>query len=199
MKQQVSNKISRSIGVLNRLKRFLPQYTLLLLYNSLVLPHLQYCILCWGFKSSRLFKLQKRAMRYISNSKYNAHTSPIFKKLKLLKITDIYNLSLLKFYFKLKNNKLPQYFYSMISTHEHSYSTRFRNDPLNPYTRTSSARHSVRNHLYTFLRTVPPLIINKVDTHSLSGFTNYSKNHYVNSYEEECKIVNCYICTEQNS
>ena len=39
-----------------QIKSFLPQQVLRILYNSLILPHLQYCILLWGFKSGRLFK-----------------------------------------------------------------------------------------------------------------------------------------------
>ena len=193
--QHVSNKLSRSIGTLNRLKRFLPQYILLLLYNSLILPHLQYAILCWGFKTSRLFKLQKRAMRTISCSKYNAHTDPIFKKLKILKIKDIYNLSLLKFYFKYKNDNLPRFFQNVFSFPEHSYHTRGRNDPMVPYTRTSSARNSVRNVLPEFLRNAPTLLIDKIDTHSLPGFSNYCKCYYIGLYDDQCTAENCYICT----
>ena len=69
--QKISNKISRSIGIMCKLKRFLPQQVLRILYDSLILPHLQYCILTWGFKSDRLFKLQNRAVRIITCSKYN--------------------------------------------------------------------------------------------------------------------------------
>lgn len=90
--QSISNKVARSLGILNKLKRFLPHHILLMLYNSLILPHLQYAILCWGFKNSRLFKLQKRAIRIITCSKYNAHTDPLFKKMNLLKISDLYNI-----------------------------------------------------------------------------------------------------------
>ena len=64
--QKVSNKVSRSIGVLNRLKKFL-------LYNVLILPHFQFSILTWDFNPGRINKLQKRAIRVITNSKYNAH------------------------------------------------------------------------------------------------------------------------------
>ena len=78
--QKVSNKIARTLGVMCRLKNFLPSHILRMLYNSLVLPHLQYSILTWGFKASRLEKLQKRALRIITRSKYNAHTEPLFKK-----------------------------------------------------------------------------------------------------------------------
>ena len=34
--------------------------------------------------------LQKRALRIVNNSTYHAHTSPIFKELKLLKFHDIH-------------------------------------------------------------------------------------------------------------
>ena len=58
---------------------FLPTHILRILNNSLIIPHLQYSILAWGFKMSRLEKLQKRAARIISLSKYNSHTNPLIK------------------------------------------------------------------------------------------------------------------------
>ena len=111
--QKIANKISRSLGVMSSLKNFLPRQILLTLYNSLIVPHLQYSILCWGFKPGRVTTLQKRAIRLISRSKYNAHSEPIFKKIGLLKLEDIFHLSTLKFYFKFKNSTLPHYLQNM--------------------------------------------------------------------------------------
>ena len=54
--------------------------------------------------------LQKKAVRAITSSAYNAHTSPIFKNLRLLKIYDIYTLQQLKFYYKMVHTNLPIYF-----------------------------------------------------------------------------------------
>ena len=196
--QKISNKISRSLGTLNKLKRFLPQHTLLLLYNSLILPHLQYAISCWGFKSSRLLKLQKRAMRIITCSKYNAHTDPIFKKLKILQIDDLYNLSLLKFYYKFKKGTLPRYFHNIVYFHEHSYPTRYIEDPAHRLCLTEYAKNSVRNYLPVFLDTMPASIVDKVDTHSLQGFSKYCKHYYISKYEDHCSILNCYVCSRQN-
>ena len=59
---KISNKISRSLGIMDKLERILPLNILGILYNSLILPHLQYCVLSWGFKSDRLFKLQKKLL-----------------------------------------------------------------------------------------------------------------------------------------
>ena len=56
---------------------FYPKQVLRILYNSLILPHLQYCILSRGFKLDRLLKLQTRADRIIICSKYKAHTEPL--------------------------------------------------------------------------------------------------------------------------
>jgi hypothetical protein len=99
----IANKISRPIGILNKLKHFLPQNILCTVYNSLILCHLNYGKLVWGHTGIRLFKLQKKAMRIISLSKYNSYTETIFKKLKMLKLEDIYKLQQLKFYHKLIN------------------------------------------------------------------------------------------------
>ena len=79
--QKIANKCSRTIGILNILKHILPANISLMLYNSLLLPQLHYCILAWGHNSKKLIKLQNNVLRVISVSNYNAHTDPLFKKI----------------------------------------------------------------------------------------------------------------------
>ena len=50
----------------------------------------------------RLDKLQKRAVRIITRSKYNSHTDPLFRKLNLLKAKDLFELNVLKLFYKYK-------------------------------------------------------------------------------------------------
>ena len=104
---KVASKISRSLGILNKLKNILPQSAKTKIYNSLILSHLNYGPLLRGYKSTKIQKQQKKAVRIISCKKYNAHTSPLFKTLKLLKFEDIFTLSKLKFYHKYINKILP--------------------------------------------------------------------------------------------
>ncbi len=66
---KISNSISKSIGILNRLKRLLPQELKIMLYNSMIVSHINYCILAWGYEHNRISKLQKRAVRIIKLSK----------------------------------------------------------------------------------------------------------------------------------
>ncbi len=114
---KVSNSISKTIGILNRLKHFLPIKIKLTLYNSLTLSHINYCLLIWEYENEKVTKLQQKAVRLITISKYNAHTEPIFKKLKFLKVEDILKLQQLKCYFKYTNNMLPWYFNKQNENH----------------------------------------------------------------------------------
>ena len=175
--QKISNKISRNVGCLNRIKRFIPLNTRKLLYNSLILPHLQFGILAWGFQHNRVFKLQKRAMRIVSLSEYNAHTEPIFKRLNILKVKDLFNVALLKFQFKFKHERLPHYFTNMFTLEvvDHSHDTRTRNEPRLPVPRTARADDTIRHYLPIFLSSMPSVITDKIVTHSEKGFAYYAK------------------------
>ncbi len=47
---KVANKISKGIRILNKLKHFLPLNAKVIIYNSLILSDLNFCILAWGYK-----------------------------------------------------------------------------------------------------------------------------------------------------
>ncbi len=75
------------MGILNKLKHVLPLSVKLYIYNSLILSHINFGILVWGYKCNKIVKLQTKITRILSHSKYNAITHHIFKRLKLLKVT----------------------------------------------------------------------------------------------------------------
>ena len=65
-----------------------PSAILSTLCNTLVTPHLHYCLLCWGSiikENDLLHIMQKRVLRTITNSNCIAHTETLFKELKLVK------------------------------------------------------------------------------------------------------------------
>ena len=85
-----------------------------MIYNSLIKCHLEYACIAWGSNSSKkldkIAKLQKKAVRIITNSKYNAHTDPIFGKLNILKFDDLVDSKIYEFVSKFFLNKLPSTF-----------------------------------------------------------------------------------------
>ena len=56
----ISLKLTKTIGVLSRLRYGYPEEILLTLYNTLILPHLNYCILLWSSNTENIHKLQKK-------------------------------------------------------------------------------------------------------------------------------------------
>ena len=107
--EKISNRFSKTLSILNRLKRLLPLNIKILLYNSLILPHLNNGITACGYKCESIKKLQKKVVRNISVSKKNYQTEPLLKSLNLLKIEHIITFQELKIYYTLTNNKLPVY------------------------------------------------------------------------------------------
>ena len=194
---KIQNKISRAMGVINRLKNFLPTSIKVMLYNALILPHINFNILLWGQFSSRIFKLQKKIMRILVCSKYNAHTEPIFKSLNMLKIEDIYTISKLKFYYKHVHNKLPfclQKIPIQLVSDIHRHATRNQNKFSVPRVNHHFANNAICYKIPKCLNDVHTCVLEKVNTHSLSGFNFYLKRYYIDRYSLNCLIDNCYIC-----
>ena len=57
---KISNKCSKITGVLNRLKLLFPQEIKCLLYTSLIVPHINYCMTAWAFHRNRITIIQKK-------------------------------------------------------------------------------------------------------------------------------------------
>ena len=94
------------------------------MYKSLILPIIYYGLLLWGPHCERLFLLQKRIMHVITNSKYIAHTDPIFKTLNLLILPDQYRLQLYKLYYKIKKQTVPTDFRHILTEVVNLYNAR---------------------------------------------------------------------------
>ena len=143
------------------------------------MPHFNYSILSWGFDTNRLSKLQKRAIRIIFRSKYNSHMEPIMKSLKLLKIYDIITCQYLRFLKKFMHKHVPKFCQSLFLQNAayHDIPTRQCHQIAIPYSHTSRARKCIRYHLPALLRKMPPCIVDKIYTHSLYGFSTYTKQY----------------------
>ena len=195
---KISGKIAGVAGTLSRLKRFLPCNILKTIYNALIQPHLNLGVLLWGINIGRIYKLQKWAVRAITSSKYNSHTSPLFKKLKLLRIHELYKLNMIKFFFKYKKGLLPAYFNGMFeeSFLSHDHDTRYKNEPVPGTWKSIAAKNSIRIALPAAITIFPQSILDKIEMedYKLDTFSKTVKIHLIDEYETECFIHDCYIC-----
>ena len=186
--EMLSNKISKYCGVLSRLKNYLPLPILRTIYISMVHSHLNNGLFAWGFDSNRIIKLQKRCVRIIRRSTYNAHTQPLMKQLNILSVPDMLFLNSMKFYYKYKRNEVPDYFTSFnlhTQGSTHDYNTRQRDD-----IRTNRVRINLTEKCYSpkMINYIPNQIWNLINTHSIEGFASAVKYHLISKYGLECQI-----------
>jgi hypothetical protein len=195
----IGKKISKINGILNQLKNYLPTNILTTIYNSLILPHLNYGTFLWGCKSKKINVLQKKSIRIISKSKFNAHTSGLFKNLGLLKFGDLCALHDLKLCYKIENRQSPEFFsqfHSSVSrvNSTSNVTTRFSSNIRIPRIKHEFSRSSIAYRYPNVLNNMPDNIKLKVYSHSWNGLKNYFKNIITASYSTVCMNENCFIC-----
>ena len=100
--EKVRAKVGRLLGIMGQAASVVGEKTLCMLYNALVLPHLQYCLMVWGdFQGNRnqtlaesLLRLQKRFAGIIAGKRGRYHLDPILSRIGLIKIGDLYRQQL---------------------------------------------------------------------------------------------------------
>ena len=106
--------MSRNVGMINKLKHFVPKRILLSLYYTLLMPYLNYGILAWGNSCktylNKLLKLQRRAVRHICKTSFRHSSKPLFTDLRILNVYNMYNLELCVFMCKYSTDDLPTIF-----------------------------------------------------------------------------------------
>ena len=112
--QHVSNKISNTLFVMNRVKNVIPKYSLETIYYALIQPYITYGILAWGQTinndNNKIFLKQKRAIRTIHKASYNSHTDPLYKSSNILKAKDLFIQHALTFMVDYEKKNLPDSF-----------------------------------------------------------------------------------------
>ena len=119
------------MGLLKHAKTFLPEFSLRSVYFSIVEQHFRYCCSVLGCSGSNtlleLQKLQNRAVRILTNSAFDAPSSPIIKKLGWMKIADLISFESKQLVFKSFNNQAPQYICNLFQTNSDCSSRDLRN------------------------------------------------------------------------
>src|SRR6218665_2375474 len=84
----ITNKISKKLGIISRIKHYLPFHVLLNLYYTLIFPYLSYCNIVWGSNYPSyllpLVILQKRIIRIVCNLPCLASTKTCFFNFNIL-------------------------------------------------------------------------------------------------------------------
>ena len=171
----IVGKISRSAGILYKIRNSLPLYARLNFYYSFIYPYLSYNIIIWGATNpSHLHPLivqHKRIIRILTDSNFMEHTSPLFHRLKLLKLMDIYKFQLLLHTRKALLNGQFQCL--------HNIQTRNRNFAVASFQRLSRTQQSVSYMGPSLWNNLPD---NLRQENTLNSFKRKLKIHFLEQY-----------------
>ena len=202
--EKIRAKVSRLLGVLGRAGSVVGRQSLLMLYNALVLPHLQYCLMVWGdFAGNRnkalgesLLRLQKRFAGIIAGRRGKYHSDPIMSELWILMIGDLYRQQLRLHAWKFWNNKLPQSQGSMLNKVQdiHRHGTQSAKLGLSV---TTQDHKSIGYRLPKEWESLATAIRG---IKSLTGFKNKSRRGFLAEYKEfKCVSKDCYVCSSERN
>ena len=91
----LASKLNRANSVLSKLRRFVSSEILRSVYFAIFQSHVNYVCLAWSltrYPQHKISILQKKALRIINFSPFNACTTSLFKNCNILKFVDIINV-----------------------------------------------------------------------------------------------------------
>ena len=188
---ELSKKLSKSIGVIYKMRKLCHQRVQLSLYFSLVHSYLNYGTCVWGNAAENYLNkiriLQKKVIRIISNAEFNDHSSPLFKALKVLKFDDIRKMQFACLMWEFDHGNLPKcfnnYFEKVSDTHK--YATRnSTSGKLSENINVNTSRYG-----FTMLKFQGPKVLNTIkdiafykDAKTLPYFRHKYKTFLIDTY-----------------
>ena len=175
--KHINGKISRHTGILYKIRDKLPMKARLDYYYAYIYPYLSYNIIIWGstFQThlQPLIVQQKRTIRTIMGAGYIDHTDPLFRRLKLLKLQDIYYFHLGTYMFHARSR--GEY------ATQTNINTRGTNNALPSRHRITITQHAVSCTGPKFWTSLPQHIRS---INSFARFRKSLKEHLLNKYQD---------------
>ena len=124
----ISKKVAKKINFMNRISKQLTQWSRLLIYNTIIMPHFTYCSTIFYLinqtQIAKLQLLQNRAMRIILGCNRYTSINVMLKCLNWLDVKKIVIFNCMVFVYKLVKGLLPEYFQAEKNCDIHDYNTR---------------------------------------------------------------------------
>jgi len=126
----ITLKISKTIGIISRIRHYVPFSTLLAIYRSLIHPYISYGLPVWGQTSktnlNKILVLQKRVLRLMFFATNREHAIPLFLASNILPINMLYFQTISVLMHDVNNNNAPLNIVKLFTplSAVHKYNTR---------------------------------------------------------------------------
>ena len=126
--EKVCKKISSAIGALKRIRSFITTKTAVQVYFALMQPHFDYCSSVWDglgeTLSTKIQKLQNRAIKVITRSSYDTNASVLLNALQLDNLYVRRRKLKAQLMFKILKGNMPSYLRTLFSIRNTEYNMR---------------------------------------------------------------------------
>ena len=181
----ICNSLSKNFHMFYTIRNLLTKQLKKQIYYSLVHSRILYGIEVYGACNSTLLKkvqtIQNKLLKVLFNLPFRTDTNKMHAELKLLKVKDIYNVSVLKFTYESVNKcsiiQFQNYFHHHNSLHTHNT----RNDN-NLYTHRVRTKYGESTLKYTGTQLWNSLARDIQQSKSIFVFKRSLKDKYINSY-----------------
>ena len=194
--EHIRKKVSRNLAMIISSKNVLPDKVKILLYHSIIKSHLDYCLPIWGGALPSLLKpieiLQKKAIRIVTNSRYNTHTDPLFAKTEQLTLKDLYTHHCIELAYNILNHITPSSVYELFQTNEHRLVNTRSNDKL-----TLCIPRSKTKQLERLPQVQIPTVWSMAGMEGLQRhclLSNFKLRAFHNYNQFNCNNTNCFSC-----
>ena len=201
--KQLNAKLSKSLFVLRRCQKILYPEAMRSLYYSTFHCHLIYGIIAYSSTYDSLindiFKQQKKAIRCISNAKYNSHTGILFKKLGILPfpaLVDYFKLNFMYLYIKdlqPKSFRISNY-WTLNQDRNIPYALRTHADFAIPFSRLALISRLPFISLPKTWNKYEEILKDLKNRPNYNLFKKHLKKTLIENIETNCNRLLCHIC-----
>ena len=191
----LQSKLNRAVGILSKIRHYVPKFLLKTVYYTLFNSHLIYGCQIWGqdpMSLRKLSTLQNKAIRIINFKNYDSPTNQLYHENKILKIED-YIKTLNCFLVKkvLQNTSLKifnDYFTKSEETHNHNTRHSSRNTVKRQHSSTRQyGQHSVKNQAAATWNQIQNALNIDMYTESSSKVKKHLKSYFIDTYHNSAE------------
>lgn len=183
-----AKKAATKVNLLYRISKMIPVNSKKLVYNSIVLPHLNYCspvlFTCNKEQILPLQKIQNRALRIILDCNYDTPRKEMLEALNMLSVAQMIKLNVLVMIFKIIHEMMPIYLRKNLiftnNIHEMSTRQNTTNELRLPNFKMDSTR---KNVFYNGIKMYNELPITIRNSETLAKFKRECTKHIKNNFK----------------
>ena len=189
----LATKLRKTNGIISKLRHFVPRSTMRSIYFALFHSHISYASIVWGqniSNTSRIFLLQKAAIRLLTFSNFDAHTKPLFSLVSILTLPDLIFLFNTILIHDTLNFKSPSAIQDTLNLSQlpGRHATRRQNAKALTIPSVRTSKHGLNSIRYRTITNWNSLLMHFKDTDlsstSIAQFksliTKFLLNHYIN-------------------